>query len=114
MANTNTRIQIGPYVVGEKPPPLIYTFLDSAGTAINLTGYTAKFTYREANGSPTEASASVTTPLAGAVTYAWTGSEFPTPGHYQAEFWAGNATNRYTSLLLLFDVRQPVGTVPNI
>lgn len=114
MASTNTRIQIGPYVVGEKPPPLVYTFLDSSGLAINLTGYAAKFTYRETDGSAVEASATVSAPTSGEVTYTWTGVEFLTSGHYQAEFWAGNGTNRYASLLLQFDVRQPVGAVPNV
>lgn len=109
-----TSVTIGPYVVGEKPPALAYSFLDSGGAAINLTGYTAKFNVREKYGTATQYNASVTTPLSGTVTYAWTGAEFPTAGEYQAEFWAGNGTNRFDSILIKFEVRLPVGAVPSI
>jgi hypothetical protein len=109
-----TSVTAGSYVAGEKPPPLVYTFLDSAGAAINLTGYTAKFIIREKFGTPTTYNATVSAPTSGQVTYTWTGTEWPTAGHYLAEFVVGNSTNRYNSLLIKHDVRMPVGPEPSI
>lgn len=107
-------VTIGPYVIGEKPPALTYQYLDSSGTALNLTGYTAKFSYQERDGAAVTANASVSDPANGKVTYTFTGSEFATAGHYRAEFWTGNTTNRYASVDILFDVAVPVGTPPAI
>lgn len=110
-----TKIDIGPYVVGEKPAPLEYTFLDSAGVAVNLTGYTAKFIYRRTDDtSPVTANATVSTPAGGKVTYTWTGAEFATPGQWWAEFVVGNGTNRFMSLRLEYTVRAGVGPTPSI
>jgi hypothetical protein len=111
-----TSLTIGPYVSGEIPPPLVYTFLDSTGAPINLSvGYTAQFSYREQeSSSSTLTGATVTNAVAGQVTYVWTGAEFPTAGHYLMEFWTGNGTNRFASILLEADVRMPVGAVPAI
>lgn len=115
MASPSNRT-IGPYVAGEIPPPLVYSFLDSTGAPISLTaGYTAKFSYREQeNPVATLAAAAVTNAAAGQVTYTWTGAEFPAAGHYLMEFWVGNGTNRLCSILLESDVRTPVGPVPAI
>lgn len=108
-------VGIGPYVVGEKPVPLVYQFLDSAGAPIDLTGYTATFSYVRCDGGiPATGAATVTSPTAGQVTHAWTGAEFPEPGPYWAEFWAGNTTNRFCSLRLEYLVRSAVGAVPSI
>lgn len=107
-------VQIGPYVMGEKPAPLTYQYLDSSGAPINLTGYTAKFSYQEHDGTPTVANASVSDPSNGKVTYTFTGSEFATAGRYRAEFWAGNLTNRFASVDITFDVAVSVGAAPSI
>lgn len=108
-------LAIGPYTVGEKPAPLEYTFLKSDGTAMNLTGYTAKFIVRPADGEPaTTYNASVTDPAGGVVTYVWDGTEFAAPGKHWAELWVGNTTNRYASLRLEYGVRASVGPVPAI
>lgn len=107
-------VTIGPYTVGEKPPPLVYTFLDSAGVAVNLTGYTAVFNHRPVDGESAAGLASVTTPLAGQVTHTWTGAELTTPGDHWAEFWVGNTVNRLCSLRILYSVRAAVGPVPSI
>jgi hypothetical protein len=108
-------VTIGPFVVGEKPITLQYQFEDSNGVALDLTSYTAKFSYREQDGSATIANATVIAPqTAGKVEYIWQGTEFPTPGHYLAEFWVGNLAQRFASVLIRFEVRLPVGQVPSI
>jgi len=107
-------VQVGPFVVGEKPAPLLYTFQDSNGAAIDITGYTAKFLYKERDGAVATASATVPNPAAGQVQYTWTGGEFPGPGHYLSEFWVGNTSQRWCSVLIVFDVRTALGPVPNI
>lgn len=107
-------VSIGPFVVGEKPIPLQYTFQDSNGTALDLTGYTVKFVYHEQFGPSTTANATLANAAGGIVQYVWLGSEFPTPGHYRARFWAGNGAQRFASVLITFDVADPEGPVPNI
>ncbi len=114
MAASAPRVTIGPYVVGEKPPPLVYTFLDSAGAPIDLTGYAVRFTYRHVDGTATEAAAAVTDAAGGKITYTWTGPEIATPGDHWAEIWAGNTANRFCSLRLEYNVRAAVGAVPAI
>jgi hypothetical protein len=109
-----TSVTIGPYVQGEKPPPLVYQFLDSAGAAINLTGYTAVFNFRPVDGTSTAGLATVTTPLTGQVTHTWTGAEFPSAGDFWAEFWVGNTVQKFCSLRLEYNVRVAVGPVPSI
>jgi hypothetical protein len=108
-------IQLGPYVRGEIQAPLRYTFQDANGNVIDLSGYTAKFSCREQDGAPSLYSAVlVGDPTTGQVGYTWTGVEWATAGHYMAEFWVGNGINRLCSLLLEFDVRTPVGSIPAI
>lgn len=112
---TYPTVAAGPYVVGEKPPALAYTFKDSQNIAINLTGFTAKFIVKHADSSAVTYNATVTTPASGIVSYTWTGAEFPLPGSYQAEFWAGNGTSlRYCSVMIKFEARLPVGPVPSV
>jgi hypothetical protein len=105
---------IGPYVVGERQPPLVYQFLDSSGVPIDLSAYSVEFIVRERSGSAATYSGSLFNATNGQVQYAWTGSEWPTPGRYVAEFFVGNGTNRYASLLITFTVRASVGPVPAI
>jgi hypothetical protein len=107
-------VQAGPYVVGEKPPPLQYTFLDSTSSPIDLSGYTAKFDIREKDGAPSTYNATVLNPSGGVVQYTWTGVEFPTSGSYLSELWVGNGVVRYASILIKFDVRTAVGPVPSV
>lgn len=114
MSDAIESVSAGPYVVGEIPPPLQYQFQDSNGLAIDLTGHTVKFSVREQYGTATEYDAVLSDAANGIVQYAWTGGEFPTAGSYRSEFWAGNGTIRYASILIEFDVRLPVGPVPTV
>ncbi len=102
-------VQIGPFTAGEKPPPLIYTFLDSFGVAINLEGaYSAKFSWREKWGTGTVADASIVDATGGEVMYTWTGAEMATPGRYLSELWVSNGSTRLASVLIKYDVRRAV------
>jgi hypothetical protein len=56
----------------------------------------------------------VSAPLAGEVTYAWTGAEILTPGRHWAQIWVGNTTNRFASLRMDYSVQASVGPVPSI
>jgi hypothetical protein len=108
-------VQLGTYIVGEKPPPLTYQFLDSSGNPIDISsGYVADFSCQEADGNPFSASAVITSGAAGQVTYTWTGAEMPTAGRYTAFFWVGNGTTRLASIPLRWLARLPVGAVPSI
>lgn len=110
-------IDIGPFVQGEVPAPLEYQFLGEDGAALNLTGYAARFSCEERGGgnvSKDAVVASITDATNGYVTYTWDGAEFPTAGRYQAELWVGNGLHRFASVLLLFTVREPVASVPNV
>lgn len=105
----------GSFVVGEKPFPLQYQFQDSDGVGLALSGYTAKFVLREENSATaTEFSATWADATTGIAEYVWDGTEWPGPGHYLGEIWAGNGVQLFCSELLTFPVRAAVGTVPTI
>jgi hypothetical protein len=108
-------VQLGTYIVGEKPPPLVYQFLDSSGNPIDIsTGYVADFSVKEADGNAFTGTATITGGTSGQVTYTWTGAEMPTAGRYTAYFWVGNGTTRLASIPIRFLARLPVGAVPSI
>lgn len=107
-------IKLGLFTVGEKPAPLVYQFLDNDGLVINLTGYTVKFVWEPVGGTDTTGNGILLVAASGTVQYTWTGTEFAVPGQYQGEFWVGNGTNRWASVLITWTVRAAVGTVPAI
>lgn len=111
----NASVDIGQFVVGEKPIALEYTFQDASGTDLDITGYVAKFSWREKSGVATTQNATLSgTGDDGRVTYVWSGSEFMSPGHYIGELWVGNNTHRFASVLITWTVRTAVGAVPAI
>lgn len=110
-------VEIGPYVVGEIPIPLEYTYVDSDGVPINLTGFTAVFQRGEVDGAFVNAvtqSAAVTDAIGGKVTYTWNTTDFPHPGRFGGMFFVGNGTNRYASWLITWTTCASVNTPPNI
>lgn len=107
---------LGPYTTGEKPGAVTITFTDSAGAALNLTGYAARLVYR----LETSATASATIVIladanaSGQVTFT---PPIPTSGDggvYVGEAWAGNGTTRLASEPLKWTVRPAAGPIPSI
>jgi hypothetical protein len=108
---------LGEFTMGEKPiAQLLHTFLDATGLApiANLTGYQARFTYRERYGSPATRTASIQDGPAAKVAYVFDGTEMATPGQWQGELWVGNGSVRVASTWFRWRVRASAGTVPNI
>ena len=60
----------------DRPEPVVYAFLDSAGVAINLTGYTATTRWTGPDGELHTGSATVVTPLSGLVTWTYPSAIF--------------------------------------
>lgn len=110
-------VEIGPYVVGEIPPPLEYTFLDANGVAINLTGFTVRFQRAEIDGGFANAvtvNGALSDAVNGKVTYSWIATDFSYPGRYGGMFFVGNGTNRFASWLITWTTCASVDVPPSI
>ncbi len=92
------------YAVGEWPEPIDYQFLDSAGVAINLTGFTASATVT-INTTTTSytTEAAITDIPNGTVTFTWPDGTLTVQGTYTLIIWVTSASNRYASVPI--DVR---------
>lgn len=97
-----------------KPAALLYTFTDSAGVAINLTGYTVKMHLRKPDGTASELTGALSDADDGIVTYTLTAANLDQAGYYFAQFWVGNGTNRFDGEMLAWYVPEPLTTTPNI
>lgn len=108
-------LKLGPYKEGEIPPPVVIQFTDNAGVAIDLTGFTVKFHYRERGATAvTERSGTLEDAPNGKAKYTWVAGDFTTPGNYAAEMWVGNITNRYASEDIEYRVDSNLGVTPAI
>jgi len=110
----NDLTELGPYVAGEIPEPWAHTFLDADGAALNLTGYTAKLTYRLDGGTQVVRNATMVSDVGGIAGYTWVAADFATSGLMAGELVVGNGSNRYARSFRC-RVRDPLGgTLPNI
>jgi len=104
-------VTIGPYRAGEIPPPLVVTFKDSSGAAIDLSGYVARWIvqrhavsgwpdFNSADPAQLTNTANVLTQSTnkGQVQYTWVVADFTTAGFYEGEMWVGNGGNRFASI----------------
>lgn len=112
--STQKNLTIGPYTAGEIPEPLVVTFTDADGTAIDLTGYTARWVYEPRGGTAVTNNATITTPAAGQATYTWVAADLATSGFYNGQMWVGNNTNRYASVIFQYQVFDGPGDAPTI
>jgi BppU N-terminal domain len=96
----------GPFLAGEHPDPITYTFLDAAGAPIDLQGYQVRFCWAERWTGPVgDANAQTIDAPGGTVSYDWGHSDLAAPGQYTALFWAEKGNQRrYASLPIRFDV----------
>ena len=106
-------IEIGPYLAGEIPESVSYSFLTIDGDPVFVDGYNAMFQLKRFGDdqSTTTSSASVNGNTA---TYNWTETDLQNPGVYQALFWVGNQANRFASLPIIFRVKEPIGATPSV
>lgn len=101
-------IELGPFSSGEKPGAVTYQFLDSTGTALNLTGFTVKYHYRRYGATAVTRNAVLVTAASGIVGYTPVAADLETAGNYVAEFECGNGTNRYFSDKIVYRVTGSV------
>lgn len=97
-----TVTDLGTFTEGEIPPPLIFTFVDAAGAALDLSAFEAgKFEMQRFGGTAIEKVAAISTAPSGATkgqaTYVWVTGDM-TAGTWYGEMWAiHTTTNRYVS-----------------
>lgn len=122
-------ITIGPFVEGEIPFPLEYTFLTAAGDPIPFTE--ARFVYERRNlgpgvyrrrdAEPITYDAPVVRVLtpepgdatAGKAVYEWVDADL-VAGVYVGEFWVRSDEVRPVSRLITWTVRQAIWAAPDI
>lgn len=99
-----------PYVVGEIPLSITYTFTDASGNAVDLSAYeSAWFSWIERFGTGRQAAAAVTNAAQGVVAYTWSEGDIDGPGNYRAQFWVeDDHTNRLASADIRFTVETSV------
>lgn len=74
------------YAEAEKPELQYYDFDDSAGAAVDLTGFTAALKWRDSAGVEQTQSATVSIPATdGRVEWLWPDAMFTTVGRYSAQ-----------------------------
>lgn len=99
-----SRQTIGPWSQGDVPDATSYTFLDSAGVALTLTGaWTGTFTINRSDASSVIRDAILNTGTATA-SYVWRDGDLTTAGRYQAFFRVTDGDQVFTSDLLDFAV----------
>ena len=113
----STVIDLGTYTEGSIPPPLVVTFEDENGAAIDLSQFssTGKFEMQRFGQAAVERGAAISTaasgPTKGQGTYIWVQGDM-VAGSWLGEMWALNATtNRFVSQKLTWFV-EPAVKVP--
>lgn len=109
MTTTAQVVYLGVYTVGEVPPPISYSFLDSDGNALDTDAFAADdatFTYRRSRSTTETERAAVLAPATGVVTWTPVAADFATPGVFYGKFFIDNGTNAHASVLLVWETRS--------
>lgn len=98
------------YLVGEIPEYLLLDMDTATGGPVDLTGFTAKLTYKVGStGVQVERDATLVDAGEGRVGMVWIAADFATPGWMQGEVTVGNGgTQRYAESFKC-KVRNPLG-----
>lgn len=110
MARTwHAATSIGIFAKGEKPDPLLVTFTDTGGVALDLTGFTASCKIEQVDSSTTglaTGTAVLNNAAGGIVQYTFTDADMNTAGLFRLQVWVGNGTRRYASELFEYKVSE--------
>ncbi len=107
--------ELGAYKAGEIPEPWRYTFADSDGNPIDISGYTVKLTYQLDGGTQVVQNAVLIDGPTGVVEYVWVAADTATAGVMDGEMWVGNGgTRRYAASFSMTIKPTRGGPAPNI
>lgn len=113
---TAAPIDLGTFVEGEIPPPLVVTFQDEDGLPLDLSAFEAGWFHMQRFGAdavqrPADISPSASDATKGQATYTWVTGDM-VAGSWLGQMWAIDTTrNHYCSVTLVWFV-QPAITVP--
>lgn len=108
-------IELGPYVAGEVPEQLRHTFLDVDGTAIPITGYSVRFSYKVGSGAQVVRTGTLVDAANGVAGYQWIEADTATAGVMRGELTVGNATTvRYSEQFVMLLRTPRGGAIPDI
>ena len=118
---TPTKIKLNngkPFPAGEIPAAFTHTYKNSAGAAIDLTGYDTELFLTGPNESTNYATGVLeidADPTTGKIQYTWSGDEFVEVGAYSMIVWVGDTgTSRFGSDLVIWSVYDPPGVLPTV
>ncbi len=96
-----TVTRLGSFSKGEIPKPLLITFQDADGAAIDISSYTPDGVIEgvdvTVSGLGNGVAAKVGGGSTGQVSYTWDAVDFETPGLFRLQIWIGNGTDRLSS-----------------
>ena len=114
---TIKKISLGAFAAGEIPGPIVHTFLDKNGTAIDIDGWTVLGFYVEGpEGDVDMGNPTITDGPNGVVTYEWQADDLQVPGDYSGLLWVQNTVSnpslRLASDRFVWTVEDGPGPTP--
>lgn len=101
---------LGPYLVSEVPEPWVHDWDDADGAPLDLTGFTAKLTYKVgSSGTQVSRDATLVSAPDGRVGMAWIAADFATAGWMRGELTVGNGGSQRYAQTFVCKVRAPEG-----
>lgn len=106
------KINLGVFAAGEIPFPMVHTFRDNSGLAINLTGWSvsAKASGPDETGTYGSGGIVINNAVAGEVTYTWVVGDMTDIGKYEMLLWVTDGTNSLASDLITWQVYDGPGS----
>ena len=106
-----TPIELGPFIAGEIPAPLSYSFTNADNEPLFIDSFVTKYQYKRLDGpGPVTVNATVD---ANTTTHIWGENEIAEPGIYEAVFWVSDQATRFASIPFIYRVKPAPGDVPD-